>query len=101
MGRPFPTISCVLCGKPVDLSVDLSADENGKAVHDRCYINRMVRPKPAGIWKSLRLRLQQSRPALRGSARLIVRFRTVKKSNRVSEPYCEAQQGRTEAQING
>jgi hypothetical protein len=46
MGSPFQEISCVLCSKPVDLSVDLSADENGKAVHDNCYVNYIAKPKP-------------------------------------------------------
>jgi hypothetical protein len=27
--------------KPVDLRVDLSADENGKAVHTDCYVTRL------------------------------------------------------------
>ena len=31
-GHPFADIPCKLCSKPVDLSADLSADENGKAV---------------------------------------------------------------------
>jgi hypothetical protein len=33
--RPFPEISCALCSKPVDLLIDLSADENGKAPFTR------------------------------------------------------------------
>jgi hypothetical protein len=37
--RPFPEISCTLCSKPVDLRIDLYADENGRAVHKKCYIN--------------------------------------------------------------
>jgi hypothetical protein len=40
--RPSPEISCVLCSKPVDLLIDLSADENGKAVHEECYVNRLT-----------------------------------------------------------
>jgi hypothetical protein len=27
---------------PLDLAKDLSADEDGKAVHDLCYLNRIV-----------------------------------------------------------
>jgi hypothetical protein len=61
MGRPFPEICCVLCRKTVDLSVDLSADENGKSVHDYCYFTHMVNPTPVGMWKSLRLRWGRSR----------------------------------------
>jgi hypothetical protein len=43
--HPFPEISCKICAKPVDLSVDLSADENGKAVHEECYVKRIIAPK--------------------------------------------------------
>jgi hypothetical protein len=39
---PFPEIPCVICSKPVDLRVDLSADENGKAVHPECYVKRIT-----------------------------------------------------------
>ena len=41
-GHPFPPISCEICSAQVDLSVDLSADENGKAVHEHCYIKRVT-----------------------------------------------------------
>ena len=44
-GHPFPEISCILCSKPVDLKVDLSADENGKAVHMECYVQRIANPQ--------------------------------------------------------
>jgi hypothetical protein len=40
--RPSPQIQCILCSKSVDLQVDLSADENGKAVHENCYVNRLI-----------------------------------------------------------
>jgi hypothetical protein len=43
--RPFPEIPCVICSKPVDLSADLSADENGKAVHTECYVKRLATPQ--------------------------------------------------------
>jgi hypothetical protein len=41
---PFPEIPCVICSKPVNLSADLSADENGKAVHTECYVKRITAP---------------------------------------------------------
>ena len=41
-GHPFPEIPCKLCSKPVDLTVDLSADENGRAVHADCYIKHIT-----------------------------------------------------------
>ena len=40
--HPFPPISCEICSKQVDLRVDLSADENGKAVHEHCYVKRVT-----------------------------------------------------------
>jgi hypothetical protein len=43
--HPFPEIPCVICSKPVDLSADLSADENGKAVHTKCYVHRITTPQ--------------------------------------------------------
>jgi len=42
--RPFPEIPCVICSKPIDLGADLSADENGKAVHTECYVKRITTP---------------------------------------------------------
>ena len=41
-GHTFPDIPCKLCGKQVDLSADLSADENGKAVHQECYVQHIT-----------------------------------------------------------
>ena len=40
--RPFREISCALCRKPVALLIDLSADENGKAAHEECYVKRLM-----------------------------------------------------------
>jgi hypothetical protein len=37
--HPYPEIPCTICSKLVDLRVDLYADENGRAVHEKCYIN--------------------------------------------------------------
>jgi len=37
-GHPFLEIPCTICAKPVDLTVDLYADENGKSVHEHCYV---------------------------------------------------------------
>jgi len=41
-GHPSPEIPCKLCSKPVDLSADFSADENGKAVHEHCYVKHIT-----------------------------------------------------------
>ena len=40
--RPFPEIPRALCSNPVKLISDLSADENGKAVHEECYVKRIT-----------------------------------------------------------
>jgi hypothetical protein len=40
--RPYPEISCILCRKPVDLRTDLCADENGKAIHEDCYVTHVT-----------------------------------------------------------
>jgi hypothetical protein len=40
--RSSPEISCALCRKPVDLRADLCADENGKAVHEDCYVEHVA-----------------------------------------------------------
>ena len=41
-GHPFLEVACVICNQPLDLQADLSADENGKAVHEECYAKRIV-----------------------------------------------------------
>jgi hypothetical protein len=41
-GHPFREIPCTVCRKPVDLTVDLYADEHGKAVHEDCYVQRVM-----------------------------------------------------------
>jgi hypothetical protein len=40
--RSSSEISCALCSKPVNLGTDLCADENGKAVHEECYVQRIT-----------------------------------------------------------
>jgi hypothetical protein len=40
--RHFPEIPCIICNKAVDLGVELSADENGKSVHEDCYVKRIT-----------------------------------------------------------
>jgi hypothetical protein len=51
-GHPFSEIPCKICAKPVDLAVDLFADENGKAVHEDCYVKRItsVQSNPPAIF---------------------------------------------------
>ncbi len=44
--RPFPEISCAICSLPMDLRIDLCADENGKAIHEDCYCKRLFSESP-------------------------------------------------------
>jgi hypothetical protein len=44
-GHLFPEIPCTICSKPIDLTVDLSADENGRAVHEDCYVQRITKQR--------------------------------------------------------
>jgi hypothetical protein len=37
-----PEFRCVLCNKLLDLTIDLNTDDNGKAVHEQCYVNRLI-----------------------------------------------------------
>ena len=41
-GHSFLEIPCTICAKPVDLNVDMCADENGKAVHSDCYLKHIT-----------------------------------------------------------
>jgi hypothetical protein len=41
-GHTFPEIPCILCNQTVNLSTDLTADENGKAVHAECYLKHIT-----------------------------------------------------------
>lgn len=40
--RSCPEMSCVLCGKAVDLRIDLCADEKGKSIHEHCYLKHIT-----------------------------------------------------------
>lgn len=37
-----PIKLCILCNEAVDLRVDLCADENGKSIHEDCYVKRIT-----------------------------------------------------------
>jgi hypothetical protein len=41
-GHPFPEINCIVCNHPITLETDLNADENGKPVHEECYVNNLT-----------------------------------------------------------
>jgi hypothetical protein len=42
MGGHIPEITCTICAKPVDLSIEMCADEHGKAVHEDCYVKHVT-----------------------------------------------------------
>ena len=45
MRRYFlPELRCVICADPIDLAIDLCADENGGPIHEGCYVNRLITP---------------------------------------------------------
>jgi hypothetical protein len=55
-GHTFPEIPCTICAKPVDLSVELCADEHGKAVHEDCYVKHVTSSRsnpPATVMANL------------------------------------------------
>jgi hypothetical protein len=37
-----PPIHCRICGEPISLTFGTVADEDGKPVHERCYVSRML-----------------------------------------------------------
>ena len=39
---PSQEKSCVMCGRPVSEMVDINIDENGKGVHEQCYVDRLT-----------------------------------------------------------
>ena len=51
-GCSFRAITCAICVKPLNLRADLFADENGKAVHEECYVKRITtsRSRPLLAW---------------------------------------------------
>ena len=41
-GRTPQEITCQICNEPIVLERDKYTDEHGKAVHENCYIRRLV-----------------------------------------------------------
>ena len=39
--RSQPHVLCRLCGQPVTFLSDTVADEDGKAVHEHCYVDHI------------------------------------------------------------
>jgi hypothetical protein len=40
--RPESIITCALCHQPINLDRDRYADEDGKIVHEECYVKRLM-----------------------------------------------------------
>jgi hypothetical protein len=41
-GLSCPEIPCKICSRPVDLTIDLYAEEHGKPVHEDCYVKSLI-----------------------------------------------------------
>ena len=52
-GHPFPEVPCTICSQPINLSVDLFADENGRAVHEACYVGGLKRARTVAALEEL------------------------------------------------
>jgi hypothetical protein len=39
------SLTCALCHQPINLDRDRYADENGKIVHEDCYVKRLMSPR--------------------------------------------------------
>jgi hypothetical protein len=37
-----PEFLCILCNKPLDLTIDVNTDEAGMAVHEQCYVKKIT-----------------------------------------------------------
>jgi hypothetical protein len=37
-----PPVLCPICNRPIDLTKDRYANEDGKAVHEDCYVQRLM-----------------------------------------------------------
>jgi hypothetical protein len=45
-------VICRICSKPLKLGIDTAADEEGKALHETCYVKQVTdapRNPPAGL----------------------------------------------------
>ena len=58
-GYSLPAILCTICAKPLNLVIDLCADENGKAVHEECYVKRITPPRsrPPVAWMTVEVQI--------------------------------------------
>jgi len=45
-------VTCRICNEPLKLGIDTAADEEGKALHETCYVKQVTdatRNPPAGL----------------------------------------------------
>jgi hypothetical protein len=42
------TVLCHICGRPVGLTFDTAADENGQTVHESCYVKKVAAQRTSG-----------------------------------------------------
>jgi hypothetical protein len=56
-GHPVREIPCAICARSVDLQTNFIADENGKAVHEQCYVQRITNQLHTGSGATPRDRL--------------------------------------------
>ena len=76
-GHTFPEVFCKVCGSPVDLTVDLSADEDGHAVHEKCYLRRIIQQTPQNrdAPAPYNLTLRDCASGLESGKRMFIRLR--------------------------
>jgi hypothetical protein len=53
-----PEFHCAWCNKPVDLTTDLNTDENGKTVHESCYVHKISSGEGAGAFTKFHTPIQ-------------------------------------------
>jgi len=42
MSSQYPPHICPICDKPIDLAQDRYANEDGRVIHESCYIKRLM-----------------------------------------------------------
>jgi hypothetical protein len=52
-------VTCRICNKPLKLGIDTAADEDGKALHETCYVKQITdapRNPPVELYARAKLR---------------------------------------------
>jgi hypothetical protein len=58
---PPPQFPCPICGESLDLTVDFNTDEMGLAVHEQCYVERLLRKIPGEVPGQIKMPVLVSR----------------------------------------